>query len=77
MVCGGTWCGMSCVRGHGKAVDEIFGRLPYYMWIASAGGLIFFKMFGLKKGKAQAGVQFFGKSTVVRFETEKRERGTR
>ena len=47
------------------------------MQIVSAGVLMFFKVFGLKKGKAQAGVQVFGKSTVVRFETEKRERGTR
>lgn len=38
---------------------------------------MFFKVFGFRKRKAQAGVQFFGKSTVARFETEKRERGTR
>ncbi len=50
--CGGSRLEGGHANDQFEAVDEICGRLPYYMWIASAGSLIFVKVFGLRKVKS-------------------------
>lgn len=70
-------CGRSAVRGCGKAVVMINDWLVMRYADRVSGWVDFLQGVRVQEGKSAGGVQFFGKSTVVRFETEKRERGIR
>mgnify|MGYP005768511697 CR=1 FL=1 len=70
-------CGRSAVRGHGETVAMINDWLVMRYADRDSGSVDVLQSVRLKEGESAGGVQFFGKSTVVRFETEKRKRGTR